>query len=99
MEIMLDAHFSDRSPTGLVRLFEGGEVAETYFDALGDGIYVPLPSLFVAQNGKSLIAGGGEERLNDHMYSNSLHTQETLNLLLEGLKNKTSIRAAIISPP
>jgi hypothetical protein len=92
MEIMLDAHFSDRSPTGLVRHLDEGKTAETYFDALGGGIYVPLPSLFVAQNGNSVIAGADENRMNVHMpvhlRSNSLHTQETLNLLLEGLKNK-----------
>ena len=34
MEAIFDAHFTDRSPTGLIRLSDNGEVAETYFDVL-----------------------------------------------------------------
>lgn len=88
METILDAHFSDRSPTGLIQLLDNGEVAETYFDVLGSGVYIPLPSLFVIQGGESTIAGRHEERLNIHLLSNNLHTQETLLLMLESNSSK-----------
>ena len=87
MEAIFDAHFTDRSPTGLIRLSDNGEVAETYFDVLGTGIFVALPSLFVIQGGESVIAGRNEYRLNMHLHSNHLHTQKTLELMLESLRN------------
>jgi hypothetical protein len=83
METILDAHFSNRSPTGLIRLLDDGGVAESHFDVLQDGTYVVIPSLFVIQGGESVIAGRHEQRLNRHLCSNNLHTQETLQLMLE----------------
>ena len=80
METLLDAFFSDRSSTGLVRLLDMGQVVECYFDALGSGVYVTLPSLFAVQECKSDIAG--LERLNLHLRSNQIHMHETLELRL-----------------
>ncbi len=86
MEILLDAYFSDRTPAGLIRLLNDGGVAEYHFDALGAGIYVPLPSLFVVQGGESMIAGQHEYRLYLALRSNTLHTEETLQLMFERLR-------------
>lgn len=90
METLLDAHFSDRSPTGLIRLLDKGGVAESHFDALGTGIYVALPALFVIQGGESVIAGPHEHRLHIHLRSNNVHTRETLQLMFERLKNQST---------
>jgi len=90
METLLDAHFSDRSPTGLIRLLDKGGVAESHFDALETGIYVALPSLFVIQGGESVIAGRHEQRMYTHLRSNNVHTQETLQMMFERLGNQST---------
>lgn len=88
METFLDAYFSDRSPTGLIRHLNVGEVAENYFNILETSIYVALPSLFVIHGGESTIAGGHGHRMHIHLRSNSVHTQETLRLMVERLRNE-----------
>ena len=87
MEAILDAHFTDRSPTGLIRLSDNEEVAETCFEVLETGIFVALPSLFVIQGGESAIAGRNDDRLNGHLHSNNIHTQKTMEVMLESLRN------------
>jgi hypothetical protein len=87
MATLLDAHFSDRSSTGLIRVSDTGDAAEGYFDVLGSGIYVALPSLFTIQEGESvdnLYYG----RLNIHRYSNNVHMHETLRLMFERLAHQ-----------
>lgn len=78
IEKIMDAHFSDRSPTGFIRTL-GGEIAETYFDVLEGNNYVTLSSFFIIQGVESVIAGRHEQRLNRHLCSNNIHihTQET----------------------
>jgi hypothetical protein len=88
MATLLDAHFSDRSSTGLIRVSDTGDAAEGYFDVLGSGIYVALPSLFTILEGESVIAGQDEERLNIHLYSNNVHMHETLRLMFERLAHQ-----------
>lgn len=88
MGTLLDAFFSDRSSKGFIRLLDMVEVVEYYFDALGTGVYVSLPSLFTILEGESMIAGQNQERLNHHLHSNNIHTHETLNLMFERLKNQ-----------
>lgn len=86
----MDAFFSDRSSTGLIRLLDKGKVAECYFDTLGSGIYVSIPSLFTTLEGGSVIAGRNEERLKHHRHSNNIHMHETLELVFERLKNQST---------
>ena len=83
METLLDAFFSDRSSTGLIHLLDTEQIVEHYFDALGSGVYVCLPSLFAVRECKSDIAG--EERWNLHLQSNNIHMHETLELVFERL--------------
>jgi hypothetical protein len=88
METLLDAFFSDRSSTGLIRLLDMEQVVEYYFDALGSGVYVSLPSLFAVRECKSDIAG--EERLKLHLNSNNIHMHETFELVFERLKTQST---------
>jgi len=88
METILDAFFSDRTSTGLIRLMDPIGVAENYFDALKGGVYVSLPSFFTILEGESVIAGRDEKRLNIHLRSNNIHTHETLNLMFKRLESR-----------
>lgn len=90
MGMLLDAFFSDRSSTGLIRLLDKGEVVEYYFDALGTGVYVSVPSLFTVLEGKSTIAGRDEYRHNLHLQSNNVHTRETFDLAFARLHSQST---------
>lgn len=81
MEKVLDAFFSDRSPQGLIQLWEGGRQAELYV-ATASNVLVTVPSLFTIDGADTTISTGEEERrrLSSHRESNWIHVQATLDL-------------------
>lgn len=81
MEKVLDAHFSDRSPQGLIRLQEGGRQAELYV-AAAPNVLVTVPSLFTIDGSDTTISTGEEEqrRLRSHRESNWVHVRAMLDV-------------------
>lgn len=81
MEKVMDAHFSDRTPQGLMQLQEGGRQAELYV-AAASNVLVTVPSLFTIEGSDTTISTGeeGARRLRSHRESNAIHTKAMLDL-------------------
>lgn len=78
---VLNAYFSDDTPTSQIRLEQGGRQAELYVGTASN-ILVTVPSLFPIEGSDTTISTGEEEerRLRSHRESNSIHAQATLDL-------------------
>ena len=81
MRKVLNAYFSDDTPTSQVRLEQGGRQAELYVSTASN-ILVTVPSLFPIEGSDTTISTGEEEerRLRSHRESNSIHAQATMDL-------------------
>jgi hypothetical protein len=92
METILDTYFSDRTPTGQIRLRRGGDQAELYVYGAVSRLYVAVPSLFTIEGSDTTISIGEESqrRLSSHRESNNIHTKTTFDLYHEMKKQKKS---------